>query len=400
MKILNKPNSVMDWGTYASNSVVSGNSNGLLSMMDHYDKVKEFFGINLDAFITAASLKHFGMDSVTSSLNVNTIPDAVRKGSDLVKRQWLHNEVSSMLDKYVMDSVSHLEDIHSELAASQDSRHEHPCRFSTCSKKFKYVKCLLRHEKKAHDLDLGSPFSSNDEKCDDEKSSKDEESKVDGVYDYGCQTLSLGLLLRDADDAVKEGDGERLCRVWKFLTLLYRVGGNNKYALAGLRLTASQVGLLTPRQAHQLKWNRFAATKQGPGKRISRDLRLENNNLVAKEEIKALGFPNINSDSIVKTTKSTGSMEKLLKKGRDELGLLKRTTHNCNKVRRDVFIRVLNQVHKQADIFCHTPGRQFRSFTPSGPVFKRINRKQLHSWISRHKRKWHRQNRNFYKHNC
>ena len=155
-------------------------------------------------------------------------------------------------------------------------------------REFKYVKCLLRHEKKAHDLDLGSPFSSNDEKCDDEKSSKDEESKVDGVYDYGCQTLSLGLLLRDADDAVKEGDGERMCRVWKFLTLLYRVGGNNKYALAGLRLTASQVGLLTPRQAHQLKWNRFAATKQGPGKRISRDLRLESNNVVAKEEIKAL----------------------------------------------------------------------------------------------------------------
>ena len=55
-------------------------------------------------------------------------------------------------------------------------------------REFKYVKCLLRHEKKAHDLDLGSPFSSNDEKCDDEKSSKDEESKVDGVYDYGCQT--------------------------------------------------------------------------------------------------------------------------------------------------------------------------------------------------------------------
>ena len=126
---------------------------------------------------------------------------------------------------------------------------------------------------------------------------------------------------------------------------------------------------------------------------------LENNNLVEKEEIKALGLPNINSDSIVKATKGTGSMEKLLKKARDELGLLKTTTHNCNKVRWDVLIRVLNQVHKQADIFCYTPGRQFRSFTPSGPVFKQINRKQLYSLISRHKRKWHRLNRNFYKHN-
>ena len=134
--------------------------------------------------------------------------------------------MSSMLDKYVMNSVSHLEDIHNELAAPQDSRHEHPYRFSTCTKKFKYVKCLLRHEKKAHDLDLGSPFSSNDEKCDDVKSSKDEESKVDVVYDiYGCQTL----FLRDADDAVKEGDGERLSRVWKFLTLLQCWGQQQVY---------------------------------------------------------------------------------------------------------------------------------------------------------------------------
>lgn len=175
-----------------------------------------------------------------------------KKGSNLVNRQWLHNEVSRMLDKYVMDRASHLEDMHNELAVPQASSQEHPCRFPTCTKISKYVKCLLRHERKAHGLDLGSPFSSKDERSD-EKSSKGEESKVNGVYDYGCQTLSLGLLLRDADDAVKGGDGERLCRIWKFLTLLYRFGGNNKYALASLRLTAWQVGLLTPRQAHQLK---------------------------------------------------------------------------------------------------------------------------------------------------
>lgn len=210
---------------------------------------------------------------------------------------------------------------------------------------------------KAHGLDLDSPSDSeNDEKSPEESGKDDDEVEVDGVFDYGCLTLSLGLLLRDADDAVREGDGERLCRVWKFPTFLYRVAGNNRYALAGLRLTASLQGLLTPRQAHQLKWNRFAATKHGPGKRISRDLRLENNNLVAKEEIKALGFPNINSGSIIKTTKSTGPMEKLLKKTRDDLGLSKRTTHNSNKVRQDIFGRVLNQVHKQAAIFRYAPG--------------------------------------------
>ena len=102
-------------------------------------------------------------------------------------------------------------------------------------------------------MDLDSPSGSeNDEKSTEESGGDDDEQKVDGVFDFGCFTLSLGLVLRGADDAVREGDGERLCRVWKFLTFLYSVAGNNKYALAGLRLTASLQGLLTPRQAHQL----------------------------------------------------------------------------------------------------------------------------------------------------
>ena len=43
LKILNKPNSLMDWGTYASNAIVFGNKNALLNVMDNYEKVKEFF---------------------------------------------------------------------------------------------------------------------------------------------------------------------------------------------------------------------------------------------------------------------------------------------------------------------------------------------------------------------
>ena len=44
-------------------------------------------------------------------------------------------------------------------------------------------------------------------------SKEKEKVDADGIYEYGCLTLSLGLLLRDGDDAVKEGDGERLSRV-------------------------------------------------------------------------------------------------------------------------------------------------------------------------------------------
>lgn len=96
----------MDWGTYASNAVVSGNSNGLLNVMDNYDKVKEFFVINLDAFIIAASLKYFGMDNIDSQPTINSFEPALKSATKTDKRKWLHEQISNLLDKFVMDGVS------------------------------------------------------------------------------------------------------------------------------------------------------------------------------------------------------------------------------------------------------------------------------------------------------
>ena len=44
----------------------------------------------------------------------------------------------------------------------------------------------------------------------------------DTVYVYACELLSLGLLYFEFKDAVKEGDGDRLFRVWKYLLLLFK----------------------------------------------------------------------------------------------------------------------------------------------------------------------------------
>ena len=135
---------------------------------------------------------------------------------------------------------------------------------------------------------------------------------------------------------------------------------------------------------------RTAAAESGPGKRISRDLLVENNNLTAKGDTKTLGYPNIDNENIIKLTRSTGPLQKILKSN-DDLGLSKRHTHHANKTRQDVFNLVLNQVD------AYSPGRQYASFPGLKPILKSINCKQLHSWIKRHKTKCHRQNRNFHR---
>ena len=69
------------------------------------------------------------------------------------------------------------------------------------------------------------------------------------------------------EDAVKEGDGERTIRCWKFMTLIFTAFHHPKYALAGLELQLNRKALLIPYQAHSLTWNRTVNTKGGKGKK-------------------------------------------------------------------------------------------------------------------------------------
>ena len=114
-------------------------------------------------------------------------------------------------------------------------------------------------------------------------------------FNYACSRLSFGLFIANFDDAVKEGDGERILCCWKFSLLIFKAFNHNKYALASLLLQAGIKAMLTPRQAHCLTWNRTVNSRGGNGKNISLDLRLEHLNNLTKGLLKNLG-PNIRSE--------------------------------------------------------------------------------------------------------
>jgi len=44
----------------------------------------------------------------------------------------------------------------------------------------------------------------------------------DQVFLYSTEVVSLGLLWMNFHDATREGDGDRLIRVWKFLLLVFK----------------------------------------------------------------------------------------------------------------------------------------------------------------------------------
>ena len=61
----------------------------------------------------------------------------------------------------------------------------------------------------------------------------------------------------------------------KFMMLLFKVSGKTKYALAAVRLHAQLHALLTPKEAHSLRWNRTVNLKGGVGRNIAIDQAME-----------------------------------------------------------------------------------------------------------------------------
>ena len=79
--------------------------------------------------------------------------------------------------------------------------------------------------------------------------------------------LSAGLFMAEFRDAVKEGDGSRMDRVWKYLLIFFRSSGKTKYALEALYLQFQKL-TLSPRLQKQLLWSRFVNSRGGVGHNI------------------------------------------------------------------------------------------------------------------------------------
>lgn len=87
-----------------------------------------------------------------------------------------------------------------------------------------------------------------------------------------CETLSLSLLLNEFKDAIREGDGNRVIVVWKYVLLIFKATGHKNYAIELF------MSILPPYLAEQLKWGRFINSHGLPGKNISMDLHMEHLN--------------------------------------------------------------------------------------------------------------------------
>ena len=125
----------------------------------------------------------------------------------------------------------------------------------------------------------------------------------DGVLFYGKELLSLGMLYLELLDGIREGDGFRILRCWRYLLLVFKATNKRKYAVQAATLILQYEVIFTERMRNQLIWNRTINTTGQIGRNISMDLHMEHLNRDLKSAISHLSS-NVTKTNIDRLGKS------------------------------------------------------------------------------------------------
>ena len=124
------------------------------------------------------------------------------------------------------------------------------------------------------------------------------------------------LLYHGVCDSIKEGDGLRLLRCWKYNFLMFKCTNRVNYAIEAFTMLVQHRFLFSERQAHQLLWGRFINTQGLPARNIPCDLYMEHLNRICKDAVNHLQA-NKTSKALVRVGKVVGVLD-IINKNFDE----------------------------------------------------------------------------------
>jgi len=215
-----------------------------------------------------------------------------------------------------------------------------------------------------------------------------EEAKADYKFNYHSAKLAFGLVLLEFNDALKEGDGDRLFELYKLALLIYKTHGHYKYAYGVLLYLVKCIAILPPSQALRLKWNRTYNVSGLPGRNIPLDLQKEHDNKDVKCMWRNLGA-NLDEHNAERTAGTLQSTQLVYQSvDRD---CMVNEHHFARKIPNEE--EAVNQITTDLlsnDVFKRTPGREgYASF----PKFERnllhnLDYRDLHKWLKEHIDLW------------
>ena len=245
----------------------------------------------------------------------------------------------------------------------------------------KFVHLTLSNSGEADNVSE-TDIEGSESKGDDDMSEVEESvnrADVDGVFNYACEVVNLGLLWHCYHDAIREGDGDRVMLIWKFLLLVFKAFRRKNYSLEAAILLLQNQYFLSPRKAAQLRWSRFVNTRGRGGCNIPCDLHMEHLNRRLKEMLRHLGS-NIQPHSIKQAGKSLGVIHNICSLFEKESNVTQDTgQHKTPSFQKDLHLIV--STLEEALVFQHSSGRHHDSFNINQPWLKGVNKDKILDWL-------------------
>ena len=185
------------------------------------DACQDFFMLVLSAHILVASMEVLGMQAVTDIPSETLIPSDVLEKNKEEKTQVLRHVVSIMIDTYVNISTVKYKAATPADSSSDKGESHHDTNSNLKDSVVEDEESDVDFEV-AEDPDIEVDGSGGD-KC--EKS-----PKKDDVFRYACELLTLGLICNEYSDAIKEGDGKRVFRCFKYMLPLFKASNRVNYS--------------------------------------------------------------------------------------------------------------------------------------------------------------------------
>lgn len=326
-----------------------------------------------------------------------SLPANMESMNKAEKLHCLHEISEKLVDEFVFQPSSEVDGLIDGVLTEQDKdfleqqeltpNGRFQCRFPGCDRSFKYNgKC-----RRTHELSHDPPVEIAEDPAQVTTSTPTvplkDTKKGDDTFDYNCALITDCFLFFNFLDAIKEGDGARIMRQYKYIMLYCKADGSHstKYSLECLYQFFLVHALLSPRDSERFIWNRSVNNTGKKGSNIPLDEDTEHGNNFIKQGIRNLG-PNVTENAVSRLSYSqspTASMlgnldetiKRMLRSGKHSVGTLERDLHEL--IKRAV----------EFNIFTELEGRSYKHFN----CFQRdrlnnLDASSLYQWINKHKK--------------
>lgn len=292
-------------------------------------------------------------------------------------------EVNNLVDGVLTDEER---DILQQQELTPEGRF--PCRSPGCDKSFKYNGKARRNHEMSHDPPVQVDNSAILTTCTPTSTTPPKEPKPgDDVYNYNCALLTDCFLFFNFLDAIKEGDGARIMRQYKYIMLYCKAdgSGSTKYSLECLYQFFMVHALLSPRDSERFVWNRSVNNSGKKGANIPLDEDTEHSNNSLKQGIRNLG-PNVTEKAVQRLSYAESPTASVLANLDDSIKRQSRSgKHTTGSLEGD-----LNHLIKRAvefNIFTELEGRSYKKYSNfQRDRLAKLEASSLHQWINNHKK--------------